>query len=558
MQLAAALMHDPELLVLDEPFAGLDPGGVDDMTEILAERARAGVTVLFSSHQLDLVEHICEAVAIIHRGRVVAQGAVSDLERGDRPRLAVRVAGDPAGDWARQLDPGIASVERVDSGMVLLALAPDADSQKVLDAARAAGAGRALQLRLPPPVRGIPRRHRRGRMNSRWLRLTAIVAEREIRQRGRSRAFAVSTIVLLLVVAAGVTIPAILAHSAKPQRVGIVGGQLAAMTEIVREAGRLTGTGVTVVPQPSLAAAEAALRSGQLDVVLANDSEVVVKQVSVADSSGSGGGLPSAIADVAGLSKLLGHLPPGAADRGVTLPVRGLSPPSASLSRRLTGLFTVVLVWILISAYGSQIAMGVGEEKQNRIVEVILASVRPIQLLVGKVTGIGVLALAQAALMVAAFLGLGAAVGSSLVHGAAPGIVITGAVFLVLGYAFYCTAYAAAGSLVSRQSDVGAVILPVQVPLIIAYALSYTVIYADGANVFYRVLGFLPPTAPIAMPVLYAAGDVPGWQAAVSAVLVAAGTVWMARTAATIYGRSILRTGSRVRLRQVLARGEAA
>ena len=557
MQLAAALMHDPELLVLDEPFAGLDPGGVDDMTEILAERARAGVTVLFSSHQLDLVEHICESVAIIHRGRVVAQGAVSALERGDRPRLAVRVAGDPAGDWARQLDPGIASVERVDCGHG----APGAGAGRRLpEGARHGARGRrrrALQLRHPAPVRGIPRRHRRGRMSSRWIRLTAIVAEREIRQRGRSRAFLVSTIVLLLVVAAGVTIPAILAHNAKPQRVGIVGGQLAAMTEIVREAGRLTGTGVTVVPQPSLAAAEAALRSGRLDVVLANDSEVVVKQVSVADSSGSGGGLASAIADVAGLSKLVGHLPPGAADRGVTLPVRGLTPPSASLSRRLTGLFTVVLVWVLISAYGSQIAMGVGEEKQNRIVEVILASVRPIQLLVGKVTGIGTLALAQAALMVAAFLGLGAAVGSSLVHGAAPGIVITGAVFLILGYAFYCTAYAAAGSLVSRQSDVGAVILPVQVPLIIAYALSYTVIYADGANVFYRVLGFLPPTAPIAMPVLYAAGDVPAWQAAVSAVLVAAGTVWMARTAATIYGRSILRTGSRVRLRQVLTRGAA-
>jgi ABC-2 type transport system ATP-binding protein len=558
VQLAAALMHDPELLVLDEPFAGLDPGGVDDMTEILAERARAGVTVVFSSHQLDLVEHICESVAIIHRGRVVAQGAVSALERGDRLRLAVRVATDPGGDWARQLDPGIASVERVDAGMVLLVLAPDADAQKVLDTARAAGPVDHFSF-ATRRLSEVFRRHRRGRMSSRWIRLTAIVAEREIRQRGRSRAFLISTIVLLLVVVAGVAIPAILAHNAKPQRVGVVGGQLAAMTEIVPEAGRLTGTGVTVVPQPSLAAAEAALRSGQLDVVLANDSEVVVKQVSVADSSGSGGGLASAIADVAGLSKLVGQLPPGAADRGVTLPVRGLTPPSASLSRRLTGLFTVVLVWVLISAYGSQIAMGVGEEKQNRIVEVILASVRPLQLLVGKVTGIGTLALAQAALMVAAFLGIGAAVGSSLVHGAAPGIVITGAVFLILGYAFYCTAYAAAGSLVSRQSDVGAVILPVQVPLIIAYALSYTVIYADGANVFYRVLGFLPPTAPIAMPVLYAAGDVPAWQAAVSAVLVAAGTVWMARTAATIYGRSILRTGSRVRLRQVLTRrGEAA
>ncbi len=99
-------------------------------------------------------------------------------------------------------------------------------------------------------------------MNRRWFRLTAIVAQREIRQRGRSRAFAVSTIVLLLVVAAGVTIPAILASNAKPQRVGVVGAPVAAMTGIVREAGHLTDTGVTVVPEPSLAAAEAALRSG--------------------------------------------------------------------------------------------------------------------------------------------------------------------------------------------------------------------------------------------------------------------------------------------------------
>jgi ABC-2 type transport system permease protein len=387
-------------------------------------------------------------------------------------------------------------------------------------------------------------------VNRRWFRLTAIVAQREIRQRGRSRAFAISTIVLLLVVAAGVAIPAIVAKNAKPQRVGVVGTSVAAMTGVVREAGRLTDTAVTVVREPSLAAAETALRSGQLDMALVNNSEVVVKQVQLA-----GGGLPASIADVAGLSKLLGQLPPGASDRGVTLPVRGLTPPSAGLSRRLTGLFTVVLVWILISAYGSQIAMGVGEEKQNRIVEVILASVRPIQLLVGKVFGVGLLALAQALLMVAVFLGLGAAVGSSLVHGAAAGIVIVGAVFLVLGYAFYCTAFAAAGSLVSRQSDVGTVVLPVQLPLIVAYALSYTVIYANGANAFYHVLGFLPPTAPIAMPVLYAAGDVPAWQAAVSAVLVAVGTVWMARTAATIYARSILRTGSRVRLREVLARG---
>src|ERR1700756_5056029 len=102
-QLAVALVHDPELLVLDEPFSGLDPGGVDDMRQVLTERAAAGVTVLFSSHQLDLVEDICEAVAIIHHGPLVGSGPPRELGGGGRPRLAVRVGGEADGTWARSL-----------------------------------------------------------------------------------------------------------------------------------------------------------------------------------------------------------------------------------------------------------------------------------------------------------------------------------------------------------------------------------------------------------------------------------------------------------------------
>jgi ABC-2 type transport system permease protein len=260
------------------------------------------------------------------------------------------------------------------------------------------------------------------------------------------------------------------------------------------------------------------------------------------------------LAQLAGISKLIQAVP-GAASavaHGVTLPVRGLEAPSTSLSSRLTGLFTVVIVWVLISVYGSQIAMGIGEEKSSRVVEVLLSAVRPVQLLIGKVLGIGLLALAQAVGMLAVFIIAGFASGSSLVHGATLGVVIAGGVFIVLGYAFYCTAFAAAGSLVSRQSDVNSTILPVQLPLILTYALSYTVIYANGANTFFRVLGFLPPTAPIAMPVLYAAGDVPVWQVVVAAVLCAAGTVWMARVATAIYANSILRTGPRISFRQAI------
>ena len=92
--------------MLDEPFSGLDPGGIDDMSSILAERAAAGVTVLFSSHQLDLVEGLCEAVAIIYRGRLVVSGPVADLRRGDRPRLAVRVTGDRTACLVGRAQPG--------------------------------------------------------------------------------------------------------------------------------------------------------------------------------------------------------------------------------------------------------------------------------------------------------------------------------------------------------------------------------------------------------------------------------------------------------------------
>ena len=79
VQLAAALVHDPELLILDEPLAGLDPGGIDAIGEVLVERARAGCCVLFSSHQLDMVEHLCDSVVVIDRGRVVVTGKVDEL-----------------------------------------------------------------------------------------------------------------------------------------------------------------------------------------------------------------------------------------------------------------------------------------------------------------------------------------------------------------------------------------------------------------------------------------------------------------------------------------------
>jgi ABC-2 type transport system ATP-binding protein len=137
VQLAAALLHEPELLVLDEPLAGLDPSGIDAIGAVLVERARSGCCVLFSSHQLDQVEDLCESVTIIDHGRLVVAGRVDDLATSGPRRLVVRIEGDREGAWARTLD-GV-SVSEVAGGEVRLVLRDAVDSDAVLRAAMDTG-----------------------------------------------------------------------------------------------------------------------------------------------------------------------------------------------------------------------------------------------------------------------------------------------------------------------------------------------------------------------------------------------------------------------------------
>ena len=147
IQLGAALVHDPELLVLDEPFSGLDPLGIETMSAILRERAATGVGVVFSSHQLDLVEDLCEDVVIINRGRIVAAGAIDDLRAAStRRHLEVEVAGN-ANAWLTGR-PDLGLVEQHGDFARLLAPA-DLDLAAVLAAASAAGPVRRFSFQPP-------------------------------------------------------------------------------------------------------------------------------------------------------------------------------------------------------------------------------------------------------------------------------------------------------------------------------------------------------------------------------------------------------------------------
>lgn len=149
VQLAAALVHEPTILVLDEPFSGLDPVAVEVMSQVLADRAAAGVPVIFSSHQLDLVQRICDRVGIVKSGRMVECGSVDELRSTANAKLVVAVSGASA-DWVRTV-PGVTLVSQSNS-TVSLSLAPGVDDQSVLRAALATGPVTEFSWRRPDLV----------------------------------------------------------------------------------------------------------------------------------------------------------------------------------------------------------------------------------------------------------------------------------------------------------------------------------------------------------------------------------------------------------------------
>ncbi|MBA2415144.1 MAG: ATP-binding cassette domain-containing protein [Geodermatophilaceae bacterium] len=147
VQLAAALVHMPEVLILDEPFSGLDPVGVDALADVLLERCRAGVPVVFSSHQLDLVERLCDSVGIINGGRMVAQGSVNELREREGNRQLRVVVLDASPGWAAQVR-GVHVLSQQGSE-VLLELDDPARDQEVLAAAQRTGRVQHFSWRAP-------------------------------------------------------------------------------------------------------------------------------------------------------------------------------------------------------------------------------------------------------------------------------------------------------------------------------------------------------------------------------------------------------------------------
>ena len=386
-----------------------------------------------------------------------------------------------------------------------------------------------------------------------------LVASREIQERLRGRIFRVGTVVMLVAVIAVVVIPAL--HKSggpTPQKIGVVGFLPAGTRQAVLGAGRADQDAVSFVPEGSLAAAAADLRAGRTDVTIVDADELLVDRPLSSSNSPADPVLVRDVADYLGVLKAYreaGLSPLQAVQISNAKPVAVLSLAGSSKSRTsTTSVIGLVLLFFMLTQYCTWILIGVMQEKSSRVVEVLLAMVRPIQLLAGKVIGIGVVALGQATLIVGAALAVGAAVGSDLLHGTAPLALLSELLWLLLGYAFYCWVYAAAGSTAERQDQVQTLALPLSLPILFGYVYSITVASTGSPSLFFKVLAYFPPTAPFCMSVLDGLSQVTWWEFVCSALVSVAATWGAAVLAARIYRRAVLRTGARVHILDLVGR----
>jgi ABC-2 type transport system permease protein len=393
----------------------------------------------------------------------------------------------------------------------------------------------------------------------RWTGDVGLIAAREIRERVRGRIFRVGTLIILLVVAAAILIPKLQNGSSQTvQTVGVVGDETPAIEQIVTTAGKQNQDTVHLRVEPSVRAAEAALRAGTIDLAVLNGDQILLSQPATSKNAPADPGLVTEIAGYLGLVRSYqdaGLSPSQVSDvaHAKAVPVHSLEGGSKSATQA-TSVIGIVLLFLMLTQYCTWILIGVMQEKSSRVVEVLLATVRPIQLLGGKVLGIGLVALGQAGLIVGFALALGAVVGSDLLRGTAPVALLAELFWLVLGYAFYCWVYAAAGSTAERQDQVQTLALPLSLPMLIGYIFSITVASSGDASVFFKVLAYFPPTAPFCMSALVGLNQATWWEFAASALITIGATAGMAVFAARIYRRAVLRTGARVRFRDVVAR----
>ncbi len=377
-------------------------------------------------------------------------------------------------------------------------------------------------------------------------RAILLVARREIRERLRSRALLYSTLLLLLVVGAATAFSAIVdPHTTYD--VAVTRPAPPGLAAALRRAAAPLDASVHVTLVPSPAAGRRAIEAEDVDALIVLPSDLLVFRGEVDTRL-------AAIADTA-VRALRRHLPPTPELTPVTIERGGSG--AASEAEILVAMIGSIAMIVSLSVYGQWVLAGVIEEKQNRVVELVISTVRPRHLMAGKVIGIGLLGLGQLAL-VAGFAAALFAVGAFDAPAGLGGSVALVVPWFGLGFALYAVAYAAAGALASRQQDADSAGQPVTTVLVTAYLLSYVVVSADASGALAHALTVLPLTSPFVLPARSALVGVPLWEHAVAVLLILASIYALLRFAGRIYAHGLLHSGPRIPMRTAWRLGRHA
>jgi ABC-2 type transport system permease protein len=377
--------------------------------------------------------------------------------------------------------------------------------------------------------------------------MVRLVAAREASTRLRDKNFVIGSIVIVVLLLGIMGLQVAAQSGGDEARVGIV-GETGALESALRTQGDVLDVDVTVVPLDDEAAASAAVEDGDVDAaVVGADGDR--PELLLSSSDGRLEALVGGAVTDAAVGEQL-------AEAGVQLTVPQVTVTTLDEDDREGQATTVAVVGVamlygLLILFAQFVAQGVVEEKSSRVVELLLATMKPWQLLAGKILGLGLLGLGQ--IVAIGVLGVGGALAFDLVDvpGDLIGTVVSVIAWFVLGYAFYAALYAAAASLVSRQEDLGSVLTPTSMLLIAAFIIAIQA-SADPSGPLATVTSFVPGLSPMVMPVRMAAGEAPAWQVALSVLLMLVAIALIVRIGGRVYAGALMRTGGKVKVREAL------
>jgi ABC-2 type transport system permease protein len=381
-----------------------------------------------------------------------------------------------------------------------------------------------------------------------------LVARREFTTQVRSRSFVIGLLVTLLLFGGVGLLGSFISSQSSNPSLGVT-PETTALQPALQEAARTQGLDLRI-EQVDDGAGRAQVDSDELDALLtgsAGDYELLGRDMvdpalqAVVGTAVQQQALASALAET-------GVDPAQLAQRS-QVAVDTLVPVDPNQGEQLAlAIIGTVLLFISLSGYGQLVATGVVEEKQSRVVELLLATIKPWQLLAGKVLGLGAVGLLQLVILGAIGTVAAAAGGLLTVPGAAAGMFAMVVVWYLIGFFLFAALYAAIGSTVSRQEELNSVVTPLIFVLLIPFILVVNLLPNDPRNEIAAVLSFVPLFSQTIMPARYALGVAPLWEVAVSALIALVAVVIVVRLAGRVYANSILRTGARVGLREALGR----